>query len=109
MRHGRADAFERMKKKMLAHREMMVNRRPIVEHLFGNLKQWLFGIGRFLLRQLGERESRRLRIPCLSSGIQDSHSVLINADDHPIGPLRLKRTWRRVGATIGSGGNSRTR
>ncbi|MGH8346160.1 MAG: transposase, partial [Pseudomonas sp.] len=27
-------------------------RRSIVEHPFGNLKQWLFGNGRFLLRQL---------------------------------------------------------
>ncbi|WP_275013635.1 transposase, partial [Pseudomonas syringae group genomosp. 3] len=32
--------------------EMMANRRSIVEHPFGNLKQWLFGNGRFLLRQL---------------------------------------------------------
>lgn len=31
---------------------MMTNRRSIVEHPFGNLKQWLFGNGRFLLRQL---------------------------------------------------------
>jgi len=36
---------------MLAHPEMMVNRRSIVEHPFGNLNQWLFGNGRFLLRQ----------------------------------------------------------
>ncbi|KPC23701.1 Transposase [Pseudomonas syringae pv. cilantro] len=37
---------------MHAHPEMMANRRSIVEHPFGNLKQWLFGNGRFLLRQL---------------------------------------------------------
>jgi hypothetical protein len=29
---------------------MMIRRRSIVEHPFGNLKQWLFGNGRFLLR-----------------------------------------------------------
>ena len=37
---------------MLAHPQMMASRRSIVEHPFGNLKQWLFGNGRFLLRQL---------------------------------------------------------
>lgn len=37
---------------MRAHPEMMTRRRSIVEHPFGNLKQWLFGNGRFLLRQL---------------------------------------------------------
>ena len=36
---------------MLAHPQMMASRRSIVEHPFGNLKQWLFGNGRFLLRQ----------------------------------------------------------
>ena len=52
MRHAHEEAFERMEKRMLAHPEMMVSRRSIVEHPFGNLKQWLFGNGRFLLRQL---------------------------------------------------------
>lgn len=37
---------------MLAHPQMMASRRSIVEHPFGNLKQWLFGNGHFLLRQL---------------------------------------------------------
>ncbi|MFL1553694.1 transposase, partial [Pseudomonas sp. D47] len=45
-RHAHEEAFERMEQRMLA------NRRSIVEHPFGNLKQWLFGNGRFLLRQL---------------------------------------------------------
>ncbi|TCV69729.1 DDE family transposase [Pseudomonas fluorescens] len=30
----------------------MERRRSIVDHPFGNLKQWLFGNGRFLLREL---------------------------------------------------------
>lgn len=48
---------------MLAHPEMMVNRRSIVEHPFGNLKQWLFGNGRFLLRQLeGTRAEMALAV-----------------------------------------------
>lgn len=51
-RHAHEEAFERMEQRMQAHPEMMANRRSIVEHPFGNLKQWLFGNGRFLLRQL---------------------------------------------------------
>lgn len=48
---------------MKAHPEMMVNRRSIVEHPFGNLKQWIFGNGRFLLRQLqGARAEMALAV-----------------------------------------------
>ncbi|OJT47956.1 hypothetical protein BSZ28_27300 [Pseudomonas moraviensis] len=43
--------------------EMMVSRRSIVEHPFGNLKQWLFGNARFLLRQLeGARAEMALAV-----------------------------------------------
>ena len=41
-----------MQQRMQAQPEMMVRRRSIVEHPFGNLKQWILGNGRFLLRQL---------------------------------------------------------
>ena len=41
-----------MQQRMQTHPEMMVRRRSIVEHPFGNLKQWILGNGRFLLRQL---------------------------------------------------------
>lgn len=42
---------------------MMERRRSIVEHPFGNLKQWLFGNGRFLLRQLeGARAEMALAV-----------------------------------------------
>ncbi|WP_085667269.1 MULTISPECIES: IS1182 family transposase [unclassified Pseudomonas] len=51
-RHAHEAAFERMEQRMRDHPEMMTSRRSIVEHPFGNLKQWLFGNGRFLLRQL---------------------------------------------------------
>jgi transposase len=62
-RHAHEEAFERMEQRMLAHPEMMVNRRSIVEHPFGNLKQWLFGNGRFLLRQLqGARAEMALAV-----------------------------------------------
>ncbi|SEK89036.1 transposase, partial [Pseudomonas agarici] len=56
-------AFERMEQRMQAHPEMMVSRRSIVEHPFGNLKQWLFGNARFLLRQLeGTRAEMALAV-----------------------------------------------
>jgi hypothetical protein len=52
-----------MEHRMQAHPEMMVSRRSIVEHPFGNLKQWLFGNGRFLLQQLdGARAEMALAI-----------------------------------------------
>lgn len=48
---------------MQARPEMMVSRRSIVEHPFGNLKQRLFGNGRFLLRQLkGARAEMALAV-----------------------------------------------
>ena len=62
-RHAHKAAFERMERRMKAHPEMMVNRRSIVEHPFGNLKQWVFGNGRFLLRQLqGARAEMALAV-----------------------------------------------
>nr|WP_160285712.1 transposase [Pseudomonas knackmussii] len=51
-RHSHESAFERMQQRLKARPEMMARRRAIVEHPFGNLKQWIFGNGRFLLRQL---------------------------------------------------------
>ncbi len=48
---------------MKANPDMMVNRRSIVEHPFGNLKQWVMGNARFLLRQLkGTRTEMALAI-----------------------------------------------
>ena len=48
---------------MQARPEMMVSQRSIVEHPFGNLKQRLFGNGRFLLRQLkGARAEMALAV-----------------------------------------------
>ncbi|PWU30837.1 IS1182 family transposase [Pseudomonas sp. RW407] len=52
-RHAHESAFERMQQRLKARPDMMAKRRSIVEHPFGNLKQWIFGNGRFLLRQLG--------------------------------------------------------
>jgi transposase len=62
-RHLHEEAFERMERRMQAHPEMMVSRRSIVEHPFGNLKLWLFGTARFLLRQLeGTRAEMALAV-----------------------------------------------
>ena len=61
--HVHEAAFERMHQRMQAHPEMMVRRRSIVEHPFGNLKQWILGNGRFLLRQLrGARTEMALAV-----------------------------------------------
>jgi transposase len=50
-RHANEATFERMAKRLAAHPEMMVQRRSIVEHPFGNLKYWIMGnAGRFLVR-----------------------------------------------------------
>lgn len=62
-RHPHEDAFARMAHRLKAHPEMMIRRRSIVEHPFGNLKQWLLGNGRFLLRQLsGARTEMALAV-----------------------------------------------
>ena len=62
-RHVHEAAFARMQQRLQAQPEMMVKRRSIVEHPFGNLKQWILGNGRFLLRQLqGARTEMALAV-----------------------------------------------
>ena len=62
-RHAHEAAFERMGQRLAAHPEMMLRRRSIVEHPFGNLKQWLFGNGRFLMRHFsGARAEMSLAV-----------------------------------------------
>lgn len=51
-RHPFEPAFERMAERLEKNPEMMLHRKCIVEHPFGNLKQWAMGTGRFALRQL---------------------------------------------------------
>lgn len=52
-----------MDERLKAHPEMMLKRKSIVEHPFGNLKQWAMGTGRFLLRQLqGARTEMALAV-----------------------------------------------
>ena len=48
---------------MRAHPQMMASRRSIVEPPFGNLKQWVFGNTRYLLRQVeGARAEMALAV-----------------------------------------------
>ena len=62
-RHPHEAAFERMARRLEAHPEMMGRRRSVVEHPFGNLKQWAMGTGRFLMRQLqGARAEMALAV-----------------------------------------------
>lgn len=62
-RHAHEPAFERMEERMQRHPERVEQRRSIVEHPFGNLKQWILGNGRFLLRQLrGARAEMALAV-----------------------------------------------
>lgn len=62
-RHAHEAAFERMEQRLAAHPQMMLRRRSIVEHPFGNLKQWLFGNGRFLMRHFsGARAEMSLAV-----------------------------------------------
>lgn len=51
-RHFDEAAFEAAQARCQAHPEMMKRRRAIVEHPFGNLKERIFGNGRFLVRGL---------------------------------------------------------
>ena len=62
-RHAHEAAFERMERRLKAHPEIMATRRSLVEHPFGNLKQWLFGNGRFLMRHFnGTRAEMALAV-----------------------------------------------
>lgn len=62
-RHPNEAAFERMAKRLDANPNMMLRRKSIVEHPFGNLKQWAMGTGRFMLRQLqGARTEMALAV-----------------------------------------------
>ncbi|HJU49750.1 MAG TPA: IS1182 family transposase [Pseudogulbenkiania sp.] len=51
-RHFDEEAFARTQSRLEANPEIMRQRKAIVEHPFGNLKRWIMGDGRFLLRGL---------------------------------------------------------
>lgn len=51
-RHFDEETFARVQVRLDANPEIMRRRKAIVEHPFGNLKRWILGDGRFLLRGL---------------------------------------------------------
>lgn len=51
-RHFHEDAFDRMQKRLEQAPEMMRRRRSLAEHPFGQIKSWVLGDGRLLLRGL---------------------------------------------------------
>jgi len=51
-RHFDEEAFVRTQARLASRPEIMRQRKAIVEHPFGNLKRWIMGDGRFLLRGL---------------------------------------------------------
>jgi transposase len=51
-RHWHEDAFERMARRMALQPDMMARRRSLAEHPFGQIKCWVMGDARLLLRGL---------------------------------------------------------
>lgn len=51
-RHFDEETFSRVQARLEANPDIMRRRKAIVEHPFGNLKRWIMGDGRFLLRGL---------------------------------------------------------
>lgn len=62
-RHDHVEALERMVQRLAAAPEMMRKRRSIAEHPFGQIKCWVMGDGRLLLRGLqGARTEMALAV-----------------------------------------------
>ena len=55
--------------------EMMRLRRATVEHPFGNLKQWIFGNGRFLLWGLAGAKTE-MALGCMAYNLKRAINVL---------------------------------
>lgn len=51
-RHAHEEAFERMQKRLEEQPHMLARRRSLAEHPFGQIKCWVMGDGRLLLRGL---------------------------------------------------------
>lgn len=73
--HAHEDAFARMKIRLKQRPEMMRIRRATVEHPFGNLKQWVFGNGRFLLWGLVGAETE-MALGCMVYNLKRAMNVL---------------------------------
>ena len=73
--HVHEDAFARMQVRLKQRPEMMRLRRATVEHPFGNLKQWIFGNGRFLLWGLAGAEAE-MALGCMAYNLKRAINVL---------------------------------
>jgi transposase len=73
--HAHETAFERMTDRLAEHPEMMQRRREIVEHPYGNLKQWIMGNGRFLLWGLAGAEIE-MALSCLAYNLKRAINIL---------------------------------
>lgn len=73
--HVHEDAFARMQVRLKQRPEMMRIRRATVEHPFGNLKQWIFGNGRFLLWGLAGAETE-MALGCMAYNLKRAMNVL---------------------------------
>ena len=73
--HAHEDAFVRMQVRLQQRPEMMSLRRAIVEHPFGNLKQWIFGNGRFLLWGLAGAETE-MALGCMTYNLKRAINIL---------------------------------
>ncbi|WP_323815753.1 transposase, partial [Cellvibrio sp. NN19] len=73
--HTHEDAFVRMQVRLQQRPEMMSLRRAIVEHPFGNLKQWIFGNGRFLLWGLAGAETE-MALGCMTYNLKRAINIL---------------------------------
>jgi hypothetical protein len=73
--HDHEAAFERMTERIKHHPEMMQRRREIVEHPYGNLKQWIMGNGRFLLWGMVGAEIE-MALSCLAYNLKRAINIL---------------------------------
>lgn len=73
--HAHEDAFARMQVRLKQRPEMLRIRRATVEHPFGNLKQWIFGNGRFLLWGLAGAKTE-MALGCMAYNLKRAINVL---------------------------------
>ena len=73
--HAHEGAFERMNERLQQRPEMMRLRAATVEHPYGNLKQWIFGNGRFLLWGMAGAEIE-MALGCMAYNLKRAINIL---------------------------------
>src|SRR4029078_6209304 len=74
-RHIHEEAFERMLARLAAAPRVMAQRRSLAEHPFAQLKCWVMGDGRFLLRGL-QGSKAEMALPVLARNLRRVISIL---------------------------------